>query len=1012
MIVVVADETELEGAEQIVAAAIRDWASEAGGVAVFRCHVPESRGGSVEVDALVCTPQGATVLEVKGFTARQDGVLATPPNGPWTVDGAEAALYHAVRVPNPFVQVRRQVFAAKNLLQQSGIFGWVNAVVVLVPQPGSQITLEESRIADGYRAVLVDRDDATALRDYFHAETGRTVRLSVNDVRRVFAALNLTHLLPSRVDLADQGFPARLDPPTGGKTTTPATADAEAAPSRARGATRTGTRVAQTSTPGFLAAIDRLAHRQHAVAPESTGTREAADTTGSLPEGESSGASALSAGSPLMPGREPAQDSTEPPAESNSDTHVEAEMDTAPTQEPTREPGADSLTAADSASISPDAAQDNTDTATSPTGTPAGTGAAATTLGNSATFASAPPVSDSADTTPLSSDVAAVPGNARDAAGNDTAGSTVGASEGTRANPVGPDTRGAAPVDSDGRGHAPDAIDTVVPGSDSNESSRPTPDDSRGNNVEPGDIVAADPTSPRPASSPALGPTTVSGQTDSAATDLARAENAQTPSESGSVGDGGSVTQGSADLPASAYGGARGGDRDLVGDESPPIPQTGGAEAGVVSLTKSPSVGSPEPSANSSAASTSSPGTAASGAAVAASGAAVAASGATGDAVGATGDASGPAGDASGPAGDTSGPAGDASGPTGGTSSDTGDASGPTGDSASAAGDASGAPIGASPPTTYESSDYDDDSDDDWDDDDYADYHPSDAAYAAGATTGAAGIAGAAAWSSRQPAGPAPHHDDAEQFDSAEHWSEWVDRDTTPVRAPSANREQRGSRSPSSLLERWRNTPVRERPERKRRLPRIGPGIGLLLFIALFGAGFFAITAVQASRFEMADYDRMCTDRKPFPNAAEFQRDGARPTYLSGDLAQMVATSGSPAWRPSDTSTVQLIACLRQESLGELVQTCQYPAAPGSPIGRTVNLFRATYEITVYELRTGREAGRAIMIGERYSADPANTDPDRCRAAADAPDVLGRRLGQPSTAQVTGFLAPLVHADR
>lgn len=945
VIVVVADETELEGAEQIVAAAIRDWASEAGGVAVFRCHVPESRGGSVEVDALVCTPQGATVLEVKGFTARQDGVLATPPNGPWTVDGAEAALYHAVRVPNPFVQVRRQVFAAKNLLQQSGIFGWVNAVVVLVPQPGSRITLEESRIADGYRAVLVDRDDATALRDYFHAETGRTVRLSVNDVRRVFAALNLTHLLPSRVDLADQGFPARLDPPTGGKTTTPATADAEAAPSRARGATRTGTRVAQTSTPGFLAAIDRLAHRQHAVAPESTGTREAADTTGSIPEGESSGASALSAGSPLMPGREPAQDSTEPPAESNTDTPVEAEMNTAPTPEPTGESGAGSLTAADPASVSPDAAQDNTDTATSPTGTtgtPAGTGAVATTPGSSATFASAPPVSDTADTTPLGSDVAAVPGNARDAAGNDTAGSTVGASEGIRANPVGPDTRGAAPVGSDGHGHAPDAIDTVVPGSDSNESSRPTPDDSRENNVEPGDIVAADPTSPRPVSSPALGPTTVSGKTDSAATDLARVENAQTPSESGSVGDGGSVTQGSADLPASAYGGSRGTDRESVGDESPPIPKTGGAEAGVVSLTKSPSVGSPEPSANSPAASASSPGTAASG----------------------------------------------------------------------AAGDASGAPIGASPPTTYESSDYDDDSDDDWDDDDYADYHPSDAAYAAGATTGAAGMAGAAAWSSRQPAGPAPHHDDAEQFDSAEHWSEWVDRDTTPVRAQSANREQRGSRSPSSLLERWRNTPVRERPERKRRLPRIGPGIGLLLFIALFGAGFFAITAVQASRFEMADYDRMCTDRKPFPNAAEFQRDGARPTYLSGDLAQMVATSGSPAWRPSDTSTVQLIACLRQESLGELVQTCQYPAAPGSPIGRTVNLFRATYEITVYELRTGREAGRAIMIGERYSADPANTDPDRCRAAADAPDVLGRRLGQPSTAQVTGFLAPLVHADR
>ncbi|MFI5498641.1 NERD domain-containing protein [Nocardia asteroides] len=868
MIVVVADETELEGAEQIVAAAIRDWASEAGGVAVFRCHVPESRGGSVEVDALVCTPQGATVLEVKGFTARQDGVLATPPNGPWTVDGAEAALYHAVRVPNPFVQVRRQVFAAKNLLQQSGIFGWVNAVVVLVPQPGSRITLEESRIADGYRAVLVDRDDATALRDYFHAETGRTVRLSVNDVRRVFAALNLTHLLPSRVDLADQGFPARLDPPTGGKTTAPPTSDSEAAPSRARGAARTGTRVAQTSTPGFLAAIDRLAHRQHAVSPESPGTREAADPTG--------------------------------------------------------DPGADGPTPAVPVDPAPV-------TAASPTGTtatPTGSGTATTAPGNSAGFASAPHDPDTTGSTPLGSDVATIPGDARDSAphdsgtataahtpiGNDTAATASSGSEATRANTAGTDSHGVAPEGSEGRVHAPNGIDTAVPVFVSNETS--------------GDPDAADPTSTRPAGSPTLGPTTVPGQTDSAVTDRARAENAQTLSGSGPVGDDGPAAQGSGDLPASAYGESRGGDHESDGGESPPVPKAGGAESGVVSLTKSPSVGSPEPSASSAAAA------------------------------------------------------------------------------------ASGAAADAPPPTTYESSDYDDDSDDDWDDDYAADYDPSDAAYAAGATTGAAGIAGTAAWSSRQQAGPAPHSDDAEQFDSAEHWSEWVDRDSTPVRAQSANREQRGSRSPSSLLERWRNTPVRERPERKRRLPRIGPGLGLLLFIALFGAGFFAITAVQASRFEMADYDRMCTDRKPFPNAAEYQRDGARPTYLSGDLAQMVATSGSPAWRPTDTSTVQLIACLRQESLGELVQTCQYPAAPGSPIGRTVNLFRATYEITVYELRTGREAGRAIMIGERYSADPANTDPDRCRAAADAPDVLGRRLGQPSTAQVTGFLAPLVHADR
>ncbi|MGW6422071.1 NERD domain-containing protein [Nocardia sp. NPDC055053] len=798
VIVVVADETELESAEEVVGAAIRDLASAVGGVAVFRCHVPESRGGSVEVDALVCTPQGATVVEVKGFTVRQDGTLATPPNGPWTVGGEEAALYHAVRVPNPFVQVRRQVFAAKNLLQQSGIFGWVNAVVALVPQPGSRIALEEARIADGYRAVLVHRDDSTALHEYFHAETGRTVRLSVNDVRRVFAALNLSHLLPSRVALADQGFPARLDPST---TSRPATAasielgDAEetgaAAGSGESGSSRVSTRLAQASTPAFLAAIDRLAHR-----PRASASAEVPEATRSHEQ------------------RSPEQESG---AEERSVT--------------TSAPGSAEVSVGDTAGV----------------------------------------------VSPLAG-LVSVPAAAEDsqeAASQNTSGS-IGTPD---------DSATAAPlVDHEDASEAFAAETTAVPSISTEETGpaeeEPGDGDDDANSPSPDETTAA-------AKNPSEGATTVAAE------------------------------------PA--------------GVES----------AGVVSLTKSAA----EPPAD--------------------------------------------------------------------TDDD------PAADGSAASEVVSGEiPPENDPVDAYESEGYDDPDYEPWPADEDPEYSGREApgaeyaAPAAAAAVGAAaGVAGAAAaWSShdRDPA----YRDtaqSAEQFDSSDHWTDWVEQDRTSARptASSRSRERGQNRSTgTSLLERWRNTPVRERGERKQPRIRIGPGVGLILFIVLFGVGFFAITAVQASRFEMADYDRMCGDRKPFPNAAEYQRDGARPIYLSGDLATMVATSDSSAWHPGDTSSVQLIACMQQVSLGDLVQTCQLPPAPGTPIGRTVNLFRATYEITVYELRTGREAGRAIMIGERYSADPANTDPDRCRAAADAPDTLGRRLGQPSTAQVTGFLAPLVRADR
>ncbi len=805
MIVVVADESELDGAEQIVGEAVRDHAFQAGGVVIFRCHVPESRGGSVEVDALVCTPQSVTIVEVKGFTARQEGTLATPPNGPWTIDGEPAALYHAARVPNPFVQVRRQVFAAKSLLQQTGIFGWVNAVIALVPQPGAEITIEETRIADGYRAVLVDRDDASALHGYFDAESGRTVRLSVEDVTRVFAALNLGHQLPTPNDLMAQGFPAALDPaatnrpagPTAIDPSPPASGTTDSGEqSNSVAASSGSSQVRPPAAPAFLAAIDRLAHR-----PPATVTTSSIESEGP-------------------------RDSPTPSAESTSDHPADSE------RIPTSAAGPDTGPAAAPVIMETTATED--DSLISPT--PAGADEPAAD--------DAPPQHEESGFADTVDEVRSVANDAQ--------------AEGiTRTRPEGPPT-GASVTQPGESGPPAVPVGEVLASAGVVASGLQAPDDGIADEQSsPADDGADRP----PTTGVVVEPTSPVEELD--------LQRAGEPERTVSLSK-------SADGPRSAAI-----DDPRTDDELAPSAErhNESAPAQIAEHTRG-----------------------------------------AGTAVG--------------------------------------------------AGAAAGAVAAARSVSGSESSDT----------------------------------------ASRPRSTPAPHRFSEQQAPqlNSEHWTDWVEHDRTG--RPTLL--HRWLANGTALRERWHNRPVRERRAPKRGL-RVGPGIGLLLFIGLFGAGFFAITAVKASQFAMSDYDRMCSeDKKPFSNSAPYERDGARPIYLSGNLTSMVSPGDPTAWNPRDPSTVQLIACMKQLELRDLVQTCQYGPGPGAPIGRTVNLFRATYEVSVYELHTGREVAKATMLGERYSADPSNTDPDRCRAAADAPDYLGRRLGLPSNAQLTGFLAPLVHADR
>lgn len=220
-------------------------------------------------------------------------------------------------------------------------------------------------------------------------------------------------------------------------------------------------------------------------------------------------------------------------------------------------------------------------------------------------------------------------------------------------------------------------------------------------------------------------------------------------------------------------------------------------------------------------------------------------------------------------------------------------------------------------------------------------------------------------------------------------------------------------------------TEPRPAPHRKGPLDRAAgwPVIGVALRrpVALLTAGVLVVVALVASafaasgiaRFDIEEYERMCAEPRGFTTAASYTSTGPNPIYLAGDL-RAAGFAGSPVWRPEDPSSVQLIACLSSAHTGTLVRTCQYEPTGGRPIGRTLNLFRGVHRITVYEARTGRLLAGAEVDGERFSADPASTEADICRAAEGAPDdgLPGRRYGRLSQRQIRDVLDPLVRPGR
>ncbi|MBM4540759.1 hypothetical protein GS504_07195 [Rhodococcus hoagii] len=223
MLLRVANEPDLSGAEQAVVGWIRSWQETAAlpGLAVVNCRVP-TRTGYRQVDAIVWTPYGCVVLEIKGFRSPQSGTLRVPVNAPWTVGGRPADLYTSRSSTNPLDQLETNCYAVKNGIGAAGpdrLF--VHGAVVVMPSSPAEIAL--ARV--GPRNPVGDVGDRVELRSGIHVVVGsdarlrqfldgvggprRTARWSASAMVSAFEALGLPDV-PTVDELVREGFPDDL----------------------------------------------------------------------------------------------------------------------------------------------------------------------------------------------------------------------------------------------------------------------------------------------------------------------------------------------------------------------------------------------------------------------------------------------------------------------------------------------------------------------------------------------------------------------------------------------------------------------------------------------------------------------------------------------------------------------------------------------------------------------------------------------------------------------------------
>lgn len=205
MLVRIRPGAELTGAERELVDCLRAYPST--GLALVDCRVGDRRLGAV-----IVTPRGITVLEVKGFRRRQSGLLTATADGTWMISDSPLDLeadssngltdrvehgVHAVRV------------ALEQALQDSK---HVCGAVVLVPYRGVVVRPARTALRPGLDVLVANTVDAHELRVYLEGFSAGPREWTIERVLNTCTALGMADI-PSRAELTEEGFDSNRPAP-------------------------------------------------------------------------------------------------------------------------------------------------------------------------------------------------------------------------------------------------------------------------------------------------------------------------------------------------------------------------------------------------------------------------------------------------------------------------------------------------------------------------------------------------------------------------------------------------------------------------------------------------------------------------------------------------------------------------------------------------------------------------------------------------------------------------------
>ncbi|MGV9674953.1 NERD domain-containing protein [Nocardia sp. NPDC003482] len=214
MLVVNGERRGIPPTERMVLDWLRGWNGtyKIVGVAVSGCYVPDRRGGTRadETDLVVITPEACVVVEVKGITAPVGGILDCPPGGPWTLEGFDGSPLH-VRAgdQNPLDQVSGAMYGLKNLTKRLGLETFVSGLVLIMTQPGQEITLRKEQSRTGMDVLVADPAE---LRAWFRRAARRKSVRGAEQTHALLEALNFGRSL-TIADLVAEGFDSESPAP-------------------------------------------------------------------------------------------------------------------------------------------------------------------------------------------------------------------------------------------------------------------------------------------------------------------------------------------------------------------------------------------------------------------------------------------------------------------------------------------------------------------------------------------------------------------------------------------------------------------------------------------------------------------------------------------------------------------------------------------------------------------------------------------------------------------------------